>query len=274
MTHAGTRLATEAISQGPGLGSDRDKAFFEQLEQVSINWGDRQMLAPVFYYDVMTLSLQFLAPVDRVRELLPSRRMHPVRVTPNQCLVSLAAFEYRDCDLDPYNEISVGIPMMLDKPSSPFTGLLKPTPVEPWVYIRHLPVNTQEAQDAGIEFAGFAKSLGDIEFERDGGWVAAHLHQEGRQVLSLACRDGDTTDEGRTRMHAINVRDDRMLRCETILSERPQFVTQKRADATLELGQHTIADELRALGLGRLLSCQLAPKHQAILTPALESLPV
>jgi hypothetical protein len=42
-------------------------------------------------------------------------------------------------------------------------------------------------------------------------------------------------------------------------------------DVKLELGEHPIADELRALNLGRVLSYSYCPLAQGILTPVFES---
>ncbi len=61
-----------------------------------------------------------------------------------------------------------------------------------------------------------------------------------------------------------------MLRSELIVSERKQFSGRSRSDVSLELGNHPIAQELRALQLGRILACQYTPQHQLILTPVVE----
>ena len=45
-----------------------------------------------------------------------------------------------------------------------FTGILRKPPTEPEVYIHHLPVTTEIARDAGVEFAGYPKFLAYIGF--------------------------------------------------------------------------------------------------------------
>ncbi|NDJ62373.1 MAG: hypothetical protein GYB67_14695 [Chloroflexi bacterium] len=45
-------------------------------------------------------------------------------------------------------------------------------------------------------------------------------------------------------------------------------------DVQLELGDHPIADELGDLQLGRMIELRYMPKHQAILSLALESYPM
>lgn len=252
----------------------RDADFFEQIEHVEIPWGDRTIFCPLFYYDASTLAAQFLASIERVREVLPSPRMRPLRVTPWHCVVAISAFEYRDSDIGPYNEVMIGIPFVLDDPSPLFAGVLRKGPTVPRLYIRHLPVTTEIAYAAGVEFAGFPKFLAEIELERDGGWVACHARAGGRHILSLSIREGAALrSTPRWRMHPITVREGHILRCEFIVSERDWVEGRKSADVRVDLGDHPVAQELREWKLGRLLSYQYAPRHQAILTPVVESFP-
>jgi hypothetical protein len=249
----------------------RHEEFFQQIEHLKASWGHRTILLPVFYYDVATLSVQFLAPIEKVRELLPSSRMHPLRITPWHCVVSIAALEYRDSDIGPYNEVSIGIPIVLDKPSPVFVGTLHQVPAVPKVYIRHLPVTTEIARDAGVDFAGYPKFLANITFEREGTWVKCCLHEAGQHILTLTGRDGTLNSVPRSRMHPITMREGYMLRCELIVSERNQVSGRSSDDVRLELGEHPIAQELRSWNLGKVLGYQYAPQHQAILTPVMES---
>lgn len=252
----------------------RHQAFFQQIEQVKAPWGNRTICLPVFYYDVAMLSAQFLAPIATIQQFLPSARMQPLRVTPWHCVVSISAFEYRDSDIGPYNEVSIGIPVMVDEPSPLFIGTLRKVPPVLKVYIRHLPVTTEIARAAGVDFAGYPKFLADITFERDGQWVKCHLHEAGKRILTLMGREGALNPVPRSRMHPITVREGYLLRCELVVSEREQVSGQGSDAVRLELGDHAIAEELRTWKLGKIVGYQYAPHHQAILTPVIESLAV
>ncbi len=73
--------------------------FLAQIEHMEVSLRGQKIFIPVFYYDVATLSGQFLASIEKVKKILPSPRMHPLRITPWHCVVSLSAFEYRDSDV-------------------------------------------------------------------------------------------------------------------------------------------------------------------------------
>jgi hypothetical protein len=182
--------------------------------------------------------------------------------------------EFRDCDLGPYNEVSISVPFTLDKASAMFTGLLNKGPEEPKVYIHHLPVTTEIALAAGVEFAGYPKFLASIEFKREANWIICRLTEGERHILTLAGRKIDVRDAPRSRMHVFTVRNERLLRSELISSERGLAVSRNSSNLRLELGDHPIAEELGGLDIGRTLAYQYAPEYQTILTPVIESFAV
>jgi hypothetical protein len=48
-------------------------------------------------------------------------------------------------------------------------------------------------------------------------------------------------------------------------------ISRNPSDVRLELGTHQMADELRHLGLGRMMEYRYSPEDQMILSPVLES---
>ena len=81
----------------------RNMEFFQGVPQFDVPWHGRSLCMPPFYYDVMMLRVQFLAPADRVRAILPSRRLYPYRITPWHSAVVITALAYRDSDVGPYH---------------------------------------------------------------------------------------------------------------------------------------------------------------------------
>ena len=245
--------------------------FFKEIEHREIPWGERVIWVPIFYRDVLSFGAFFLASSERLKALLPSSRMHPYRITPWHGVLSVAAYEFKDCDFGPYNEVSISIPFTLDKATPMFTGLVRKGPQEPKLYIHHLPVTTEIALAAGVEFAGYPKFLASIEFEQEADWVTCRLAEGERHILTLAGRKLDVEDAPRSRAHVFTARNGRLLRSETILSERGLAVSRDSSYVRLELGDHPIARELEELDIGRMLAYQYAPEYQTILTPVIES---
>lgn len=252
----------------------RDSSFFQEIEHRPVPWGERTIHVPVFYYDSKSLNALFLAPQNRLKALLPSARMHPIRVTPGRGIVAISAMEYQDNDLGPYNEVAVSIPFTLDRATPLFTGILRKSPEVPKLYIRHLPVTTEIARAAGVEFAGYPKFLANITFEKRDGWITCRLAEGDQHILTLAGRELETQEAPRSRSHYFTARGGRLLRSEGISSERLQATSTDASHVRLQLGDHPISQELKGLGLGRLLVYQYAPSYQSILSPPLESFEV
>ena len=210
--------------------------FFEQIEHVKVPWGKRSILLPVFYYDVTTLAAQFIAPLKTIQELLPSPRLHPLRITPWHCVVSISAFEYRDSDIGAYHEVSISIPVVLDKPSPLFIGTLHQVPEVLKVYVHHVPATTEIACSAGIELAGYPKFIADIKFERDANLVRCEVWEGGKHIITLTGREGKLNKTSRSRMQLITTREGYLLRSEFVVSERNQFSSAGGKDVHFELG--------------------------------------
>ena len=162
----------------------------------------------------------------------------------------------------------------MDRPAPLFTGILRKPPAEPKLYIKHLPVTTEIARDAGVDFAGYPKFIADITFKEANGWITAELSETGRHILTLAGRKGPLSSATRMRVHPVTVREGFILRCEMIYNERQQVLGRGSSGIRLELGDHPIALQVKQLQLGKGLSYQYIPQHKAILTPVLESFSV
>lgn len=249
----------------------RNTDFFQQIEHGPVPWGERSVYVPVFYYDNMQLNALFMAPMARLKALMPSRRMQPLRITPWHGVISISAMEFRDSDIGPYNEVGISIPFTLDKASPVFTGILRKIPAELYVYIHRLPVTTEIAMALGVEFAAYPKFLADIEFERQGDWVTCRLAEQDDHILTLTGRVLELQKIPRSRSHYFTTRGGRLLRSEGMTSSRMSGQSRSSADVRLELGDHPMAQELKGLGLGRMLGYQYSPNYQVILTPVIES---
>ena len=248
--------------------------FFQELEHGEIPWGERTIWVPLFYYDTTRLDTLFLAPREKLKSLLPSARMHSYRVTPKHGIITISTMEFRETDIGPYNEVSISIPFTLDKATPMFTGSLRKSPAEPYLYIHQLPVTTEIARDAGVEFAGYPKCLASIEFEKTDDWITCRLAEGDQHILTLAGRKLPTNHAPRSRVHFISTRKGYLLRSIGVSCTRQLARSKDASHIKLELGDHSIAQELKGLGLGKMVAYVYTPQYQSILSPALESFAV
>lgn len=248
--------------------------FFEGIKQVKIQWHSYQTNIPVFYRDMMNLNVLMLAPLNKIRSILPSTRMNPYRVTPWLGVVSISAYEYRETDIGPYNEVMISIPFLLDRISPIFTGVLRKSPEVPMVYIHKLPVTTEVARAAGIESANFPKFIAEITFESENKWISCKAEADGKNILTLSVRKTQLNPIPRDRFYPITISQNRLLRLEFNLSECKAGSSKNNSDFHLELGNHPVGLELKELGLGKVLLNQYCPVRQAILVLPCESYPV
>ena len=272
------RIAIMKISQGAtcGLGLDWRKMmnpgrFYQEIEHIPVSWKDHQVYVPLFYRDFKLMSVNMLASVKKVRALLPSRRLKPYRITPGRTIVAITAYQYRDTDLGPYNEVSVSVPVTMDRNPPMFTGILRKPPANPKAFILHLPVTTELARALGVEMAGYPKFIADIEFVEENDWVTCTVAAEERYILSFSGRKLALDRAPRYCLYPITYRNDYLLRSEFLIASRQMGSSSSAQDVQIVFGDHPIAEEMKHLDLGRVVAYQYCPQAQGILTPVLES---
>ena len=249
----------------------RDLAFFEQVDRLQKDCRGRAFRLPVFYYDVSAIMAAFLTPLEKVRALLPSPRMKPLRATPWHAVTVVSCFEYRDSDAGPYNEVAIAFPFTLDDSAPVLTGLLGEIRRGPLAYVFKLPVTTELALQFGVDFYNYPKFLASIEFTRAGDWIRCRLAEGERHILTLSARRLPVKPSPRWRFHGITTRDNRILRSEVVVNVGSQAVSRNPAHITLDIGDHELGEQLRQLDLGRMVHAQYMPECQTILSGVVET---
>ena len=259
-----------------------DETFFTsiKIEETVLSTGARIGL-PVRYYDWSWIHALFPAPAARVQRLLPSIKLKPLLIKPGTTMISIGAMEYRRiADVAPYNEFSIGVPVQYDPAvnvpglSLLFYPLFSPQRFKKFgVYIHRLPVTTQAAYDFGVEIWGYPKSVAEIVFE-DGNQVRhCRLRAEGINIVTLDVKKLSTRARPLS-WHTYTVKDGQLLR--TLVQTQGQYgISRSFGGASYILGSGPIADELAALGIGKMAVGHIyAPQIQSLLHPASEHLPL
>ncbi len=142
--------------------------------------------APNFYYRAKSLQFLFLAPLNRVRTMLPSP-LEPLRPIPGHGLVALNFFSYTVCDNDPYNEVSVAA--LIRRPGSQGTDIGEMfSSMRRRNYFAHvlaLPVNTEIARVRGVYAYQLPKWRTEIEISTEQDITARTAGKDGKDDLNL-----------------------------------------------------------------------------------------
>jgi len=215
-----------------------DEKFFDNVssEVVTLPSG-LQIKLPIRYYDTASIVGTFLAPVAKTKSVLPTERLTPVQVAPDVGAIVLVAIDYRRIDgLELYGEFAVLIPVVYDMGHGP--GL-------PGYYFHHLPVTTPAACEAGIELWGFPKFVADIRFEDEANLRRCRLQAGGKEILTLEVQTLATAPQTWD-VNCYTVKEGKLLR--TVMPNQGLVgMGEDRGGATCILGDHPIAQELRAL---------------------------
>lgn len=188
---------------------------------------------PVEVRDARVAAATFLVRAGAAERLVGPTGLQLRTVPGGRAICSLAFIDYRDNDLGQYHEVAVAF---LVKPHDGTKGV--------GAYIHTLPVDGAFTCEAGRTIWGFPKFIADAPIAAG----RVELSHEGRSIFTLAVRRRPLPMPGREATAPAYSFLDGVLRC-TPWTVRPTAVRGGPGGASLTLGDHPIADELRALGL-------------------------
>ena len=165
--------------------------FFRGIEQFEINFEGEKGKIPVFYRSTYGMFGFFPAKSSKVKELLPARIKEKFKVPeliPGLTMCGIAGFMYKNSSLGPYNEVAITFPVKQKQKMKPNIFVLNLTDIirgEFHVYVRHLPVTTKIAKEAGVIIYNYPKFIADIEFQNGSSFILAENKKE---ILSFKMR--------------------------------------------------------------------------------------
>lgn len=216
----------------------------------------REVTLPVVVRDAASAAATYLVSAAAARRLLPSPALDVVELLPGRALFSIACIDYRDNDLGDYNEVSLALFVRERRVPAGIPGGI------PYLgaavdfarsrlatYIYRLPVDQTFTCEAGRGIWGFPKTVEQIDFAAVGERRRCALVMGGRQVLTLSVTAGGTRTLPDTPMVTYSMIGGALHRTRFLSGARDVGIRVGGADMTL--GDHPLADELRALGLPR-----------------------
>ena len=217
----------------------------------------RTVSLPVEVRRAAQWGVQYLVPAAAAQRLVDPSGLEVTGPVPGRALMALAVCRYDDTDLDPYHEVAVS---MVVRPHDAPVGASAAQRAREFAtgsigaYIHRLPVDQGFSCAAGRDIWGFPKWVCTIAIDepppgrpRAGTGTTVRLVDDGVHVLTLTVTAG-----GRLRLPAqappSYALADGVLR-RTRWTTTATGTTGRPGGATLVLGDHPMADELRSLGL-------------------------
>jgi hypothetical protein len=223
----------------------------------------RDVTLPVMVRDASSLVATYLVRSEPARAFLPGPELELVEVLPGRTLFSIAAVKYVDNDLGAYDEVALTFFVRRRGESGwlPYLG-----PVVDFMrgrlatYISHMPVNQSFTRDAGEGIWGFPKTVERIEILDLGDRRSVRLEMDGRHVLTVAGGHGGTMKLPETPMRTYSYIDG--ILHETAFTLAATDAGFRIGSGELTLGDHPIAERLRAMGLPALPVASAWMGHQ------------
>ena len=231
----------------------RDHPFFKDTPRRTLDMAGQPIEFPIFYYEVRFVTAIFTAKTSALKRLLPHRRFKPIQIWPGTSMLGIAAFEYRDTSVGPYNEVGIAIPIKF--PSRfvvPGLSALKMMRKNLFpVYIHHLPVTTEIALKFGIHFYNYPKFLAEITFQDRNESLEVTLKEKDDLILKLLAKKLPLKRSAGFEFHTYSIKDNVVMHT-LIEGWAPKFGAVRMGSvAELELGEHGISKELAELNLSK-----------------------
>ena len=168
-------------------------------------------------------------------------------------MLNIAALEYRDTSIEPYNEIAISVPAKFP-PKFVFPGLSAISMMFKncfSVYIHHLPVTTEMARKVGVHFFNYPKFLAEIIFQDQDDKLGVSLKENDKLILKMYTEKLPPKQSVRTEFHTYSIKENVVMHS-SIEGRAPRYALKIGGNkARLELGDHWISREIAELNLSK-----------------------
>lgn len=212
----------------------------------------KHLVYPTEFRDGCSAAGLFLVKSAVANEYIADSGFEVAEVAPGRGILVLTGVRYTDSDCGKYDETAmalfvkkVGRKPRLQYASTWIDIIRGQMPTFTW----NLQVTTPLSRDAGIFMWGLPKTIEDITFENAGGRAVFNLRMDGREVFNYSVQSKGSTTPAPVTSPVYSIWEG---------APHVSYLTHTYRDARyrpgggrLRLGDHPLADKLRALGLPR-----------------------
>jgi len=231
----------------------RDDPFFRDTTLKTLDMDGESIDFPILYYDLRAITSVFTVKTNKLKNLLPHPNFKTIEIWPGTSMLAIAAFEYLDTSIGPYNEIGIVIPIKFPPGFSfpGFSALPMMFKNSFSVYIHHLPVTTDIAYQGGVYFYNYPKFISEIIFQDQDDNLEVTLKEKDEFILKIIAKKLTLKKSVRSESHTYSIKDNVVMHT-IIEAYAPRFGMKMMGSmAELELGNHSISKELSELSLSK-----------------------
>jgi hypothetical protein len=223
------------------------------IEQRTYDIEGQQLSYPTIFDDGAAAAGLFVVDANAADERIAASGFKTARIAPGKAIFSLTCVDYRDTQCGVYHEIAMSF--FVDPFPSPgcripyLSTLMDIVRGQVRSYTWVLPVTTALSCEAGKQMWGFPKTIEQIDFEDHDGQATFTLTMQGTEVLRYTVKSSG--DKSPPVMHSPVYSNFEGAPHVGTLTQEFHKVGYSLRGGTLELGDHALATELRALGVGK-----------------------
>ena len=217
--------------------------------QINYTVQGREVRLPFEVRDATAAIAFYLVSAKAAQALIATSGLQVASVAPGRTICTIGALHYKDGEIGAYQEIAITF-FVHEKGSRslPYLGsaidLLRS---KLSAYVHRLPVDNGLSCEVGQTIWGLPKIVADIEIASHGDLQTSVLKVDGQHVLTQSMRMSGNRSTGYRNQISYAARNGMLHRSPSVMNGAQ--VGFRLGGATLELGMHHIADELRSLGL-------------------------
>ena len=223
--------------------------FFDDVDfrDVALPSTGESFEMPLIGRDAVQMVSFHTASRPKVLDLLPPA-MVPVQLDDEQTIIGVIGIEYRERNIESYNEVVVVVPVRVgDGASAPTVeDLLSEDLGGCTLLVRHIAVTTRTAEIVGNELLGYAKFVGDIRFIDLPDERIRVFSEAGREILRFAVGVGpDYGDYERSTLSVLTYKNELAYKLTYASQTRPTVNAPDRN--VLIFGEHPLGRALATL---------------------------
>jgi hypothetical protein len=219
--------------------------FFSGVEQKVITVGDLEARMPVKIKDSRIICIYCLAPVKKLRRLLPDGALAPAQMLPGMGLVQTTVYDHRDSDIGPFKELSVVIPLYSPEYMKvPLYNLRKAMSVgRGYNFLLHRAADSELAVRVLDEHYLYPEFPVSVEFTESADWLTGEVKDGDDLICRLRGRKIPADNSSISRLQIYTPRNQKPNRGD--INFKQLTVTRDSSAAELTLGSsHPVAREL------------------------------